>query len=162
MQSYAVGMKAYSVDLRQKIVDASDRKRGTQWQLAQTFGVSRSFVEKLFRQRRQTGSLEPRPHGGGQQPLLGTEDLELVRQLVRQQPDLTLQELCDAVDQQRGVRVSVPTMCIWLQRLGLVRKKVSARQRAGHSQGAANASSVPTRVGLDRPGAVEVPGRVWD
>ncbi len=58
----------------------------------------------------------------------GAEDLVLVRQLVRQQPDLTLQELCDAVDQQRGVRVSVPTMCIWLQRLGLVRKKVSARQ----------------------------------
>ncbi len=128
MQSYAVGMKAYSADLRQKIVDASDRKQGTQRQLAQNFGVSRSFVEKLFRQRRRTGSLEPGPHGGGQKPLLGAEDLDLVRQLVRQQPDLTLQELCETVDQHRGVRVSVPTMCIWLRRLGLVRKKVSARQ----------------------------------
>ena len=34
-----------------------------------------------------------------------------------------LQELCDAVDQQRGLRVSVPTMCTWLQRLGLGEKK---------------------------------------
>ena len=151
-------MKAYSVDLRQKIADASDRKQGTQKQLAQNFGVSRSFVEKILRQRRRTGSLEPRPHGGGRQPLLGAEDLELVRQQVRQQPDLTLQELCDTVDQQRGARVSVSTMCSWLQRLGLVRKKVSARQRARHPQGPANASPVPATVGRDRPGAVEVPG----
>ncbi len=111
MPGYAVDMKAYSVDLRQKIVDASDRKQGTQRQLAQTFGVSRSFVEKLFRRRRQTGSLEPRHHGGGHKPLLGAEDLVLVRQPVRQQPDLTLQDLCDVVDQQRGIRVSVPPMC---------------------------------------------------
>ncbi|MFQ6028100.1 MAG: transposase [Dehalococcoidia bacterium] len=116
-------MRTYSLDLRQKIVDAHDHKQGSQRQLARNFGVSRSFVEKLFRQRRQRGSLEPKPHGGGQKPLLGAEDLELVRHLVRRQPDLTLQELCDLVYQQGGVRVSVPTMCTWLQRLGLGEKK---------------------------------------
>jgi transposase len=136
-------MKAFSLDLRQKIVDAYDRKQGSQRQLAKTFGVSRSFVEKLFRQRRQTGSLAPKPQGGGHKPLLDPAALELVGQLVQQQPDLTLQELCDAVHQQQGIRVSVPTMCTWLQRLGLVRKKVSARQRTGHPQGAASPPPVP-------------------
>lgn len=136
-------MKAYSLDLRQKIVDAYDRKQGSQRQLAKAFGVSRSFVEKLFRQRRQTGGLAPKPQGGGHKPLLDPGALDLVRQLVQQQPDLTLQELCDAVYQQEGIRVSVPTMCTWLQRLGLVRKKVSTRQRAGHPQNKASSPPLP-------------------
>lgn len=121
-------MKAYSLDLRQKIVGAYDRKQGSQRQLAKTFGVSRSFVEKLFRQRRRTGGFAPKRQGGWLKPLLDPSALELVSQLVQQQPDRTLQELCDAVDQQQGIRVSVPTMCIGLQRLDLKRKKVSTRQ----------------------------------
>ena len=121
-------MKAYSVDLRQKIVDAYDRGQGSQRKLAKTFGVSRCFVEKLFRQRRRTGSLAPKRQGGWRKPLLDPAALELVGQLVQAQPDLTLQELCDAVDQQQSIRVSVPTMCTGLQRLGLRRKKVPARQ----------------------------------
>jgi transposase len=138
-------MKAYSLDLRHKIIDAYQRKQGSQRQLAQIFGVSRSFVEKLFRQRRQTGSLAPRRQGGGHKPLLDPEALELVRQLVEERPDLTLRELCDAVHQEQGIRVSVPTMCTWLQRLGLVRKKVSPRQRAGHPQDTRGASPLPAR-----------------
>ena len=121
-------MKTYSVDLRQKIVDAYDRGQGSQRQLAKTFGVSRAFVEKLFRQRRQTGSLAPKQRGGYRKPLLDPTASELVSQLVQKQPDLTLQELCDAVAEQQGIRVSVPTMCTGLQRWGLRRKKVAARQ----------------------------------
>lgn len=148
-------MKAYSMDLRQKIVDAYGRKQGSQRQLAQTFGVSLAFVEKLFRQRRRTGSLAPRSPGGSK-PLLGPEALQLVRRLVREQPDITLQELCDAVRQQRGIRVSVPTMCTWLQRLGLGRKKVAARQRAGHPQSAASPPPVPAAHQLGSPKTVEI------
>ena len=114
--------------------------------MAQTFGVSLGFVEKLLRQRRRTGDLSPRfPRGS--KPLMDLAELQLVGQLVGEQPDITLQELCDLVHQQRGIRVSVPTMCTWLQRLGLVRKKVAARQRTGHSQGAASAPSVSKSLG---------------
>ena len=103
-------MKAYSLDLRQKIVAACDRKQGSQRQVAQTFGVSLGFVEKLLRQRRRTGDLAPRiPRGS--KPLLDPAALQLVGQLVGEQPDITLQELGDLVHQQRGIRVSVPTMC---------------------------------------------------
>ena len=121
-------MKTYSLDLRQKLVDAYDQGQGSQRQLAKTFGVSRPFVERLFRQRRLTGSLEPRQRGGYRRPLLDPAALELVGQLIQEQSDLTLQELCDAVARQRGIRVSVPTMHTWLHRLGLRRKKVTARQ----------------------------------
>lgn len=136
-------MKAYSLDLRQKIVDAYDRKQGSQRQVARIFGVSLAFVEKLLRQRRRTGDLSPRTPRGSK-PLLDPSALQLVCQLVQQQPDLTLQELCDLVDQQRGIRASVPTMCTWLQRLGLVRKKVSTRQRAGYPQDPTSSPPLPT------------------
>lgn len=150
-------MKAYSLDLRQKIAAACDRKQGSQRQVAQTFGVSLGFVEKLLRQRRRTGDLAPRTPRGSK-PLLDPAALQLVGQLVGEQPDITLQELCDLVQQQRGIRVSVPTMCTWLQRLGLGRKKVAARQRTGYPQGAAPAPAVPAATGPDRHRPVEVPG----
>lgn len=140
-------MKAYALDLRQKIVAAYERKQGSQRQVAQTFGVSLAFVEKLLRQRRHTGNLRPRSPKGSK-PRMDPAALRLVCQLVENQPDISLQELGELVYQQRGIGVSVPTMCTWLQRLGLVRKKVLARQRTRYRQGATNSSPVPAAAAL--------------
>jgi transposase len=51
------GMAAYSIDLQQKILQARERRLGSQRALADLFGVSLSFVEKLLRRYRTTGSL---------------------------------------------------------------------------------------------------------
>ena len=61
-------MKAYSTDLRQRVVAAYDAREGTQEQVAARFSVSLSCVRKLLRQRRATGSIDPKPHGGGHAP----------------------------------------------------------------------------------------------
>jgi transposase len=53
------GMAAYSIDLRQKILQACERRLGSQRVLADLFGVSLSFVEKLLRRHRTTGSITP-------------------------------------------------------------------------------------------------------
>ena len=124
-------MRTYSIDLRQKVVEAYDRGVGSQRQIAETFGVSRSFVEKLLQRRRTTGDIASLPHGGGGKPLLDDEALMLVRQLVREEPDATLGELCEAVDRQRGVRVSVSNMCMRLKQMGLPRKKSHSRRQNG-------------------------------
>ncbi len=124
-------MRAYSIDLRQKVVEAYDRGVGTQRQIAETFGVSRSFVEKLLQRRRSTGNIAPSPHGGGVKSVLDNEALALVRQLVKEEPDATLEELCEAVHRQRGVRVSVSNMCTRLKHMGLPRKKSHSRQQNG-------------------------------
>jgi len=42
---------------------------------------------------------------------------------IRERNDLTLAELCERVSQERGVRVSVPTMYRALRRLGLPHQK---------------------------------------
>jgi transposase len=114
---------AYSTDLREKIVRAYDEGLGSQQKIAEMFGVSRSFVEKLLQRRRTTGDIAALPHGGGRTALCQQKEHLLVRRLIEKQPDATLDELCEAVEHKRRVRVSRPTMSRVLQRLDLSRKK---------------------------------------
>jgi transposase len=69
-------MKAYSQDLRQRILDTVQRGDGTLGQIARRFLVSVSFITRLLQRHRRTGSLEPTPHGGGNPAVLSPEDLE--------------------------------------------------------------------------------------
>ena len=127
-------MKAYSLDLRRKIVESCDRGDESQGGVAKSFGVSLSFLENLLR-RRITGDIAPMPHGGGTKPRLDEDALELLRVLVKEQPDAILAELCDEINEQRGIRVSAPTMCTALKKLELGRKKVPPRHRARQTGG---------------------------
>ncbi|MFY0539472.1 DUF977 family protein [Nannocystis pusilla] len=56
---------AISTDLRIRIVEARAQERLTYEQLAERFGVGRATVDRVLRLARETGSVEPRPHGGG-------------------------------------------------------------------------------------------------
>src|SRR4051794_33304250 len=112
-------MRPYSQDLRERVAGAVASQEGSLRQLALRFCVSLSFIVRLLRLRRQTGSLQPRPHGGGQPPALDDQATERLRQLIRDQPDLTLDEL----SQQVGVPCS--RMAVWrtLRKLKISRKK---------------------------------------
>jgi transposase len=122
-----------SVDLRQRVIDAYQAKEGSQRQLAERFKVSVSFVRDLTRRYRQTGSVEPKPHGGGATAKLGSAQLPIVEALVEAQPDAILEELCERFTQKSGVSVSLSTMQRATVRLGLsVKKNISCR-RARHS-----------------------------
>src|SRR5688572_31363359 len=122
-------MAAYSIDLRQKILRACERQLGSQRTIADVFGVSLAFVEKVLRQHRATGDVAPKPHAGGQKPRLDDAAHAVVRRLVGDQPDATLEELCTAAAAETQVRVSVSTMCRVLHRLGLPRKKSRSMRR---------------------------------
>jgi transposase len=112
-------MTAYSQDLRQRVLDTVERGEGSSRQIARRFLVSVSFVTRLLKRYRTTRSLEPKPHGGGHPPSLGPEDLERLRELVRQQPDATLEEL----RQRLGAACSAMTISRALRKPGLPRKK---------------------------------------
>jgi transposase len=112
-------MPASSQDLRQRVLDAVQRKEGSIRQIARRFVVSLSFVVRLLQLHRRTGSVEPKPPGGGRHPALGPDDLERLRELVRQQPDATLDEL----RQRLGVACSTMAICRALRKLKLPRKK---------------------------------------
>jgi transposase len=112
-------MTPYSQDLRKRVLDTVQRGDGSLRQIARRFLVSISFVTRLLRLHRSTGSLEPKPHGGGNPAVLGPEDLERLRELIRQQPDATLEEL----RQRLGASCGTMTISRALRELGLPRKK---------------------------------------
>jgi transposase len=118
-------MTAYSQDLRARILDTVQRGEGSLRQIARRFLVTLCFVARLLRLNCSTGSLEPKPHPGGNLAALGPEDLERVRELVRQQPDATLEEL----RQRLGGSCSLMAISRVLRKLGLSRKKKVPRAR---------------------------------
>jgi transposase len=112
-------MKPLSRDLRERIVAAVDRHEGSRRAIARRFQVDVSCLTRWLQLRRQTGSLEPRPHGGGRQPALDHDGLERLRGLVRERPDATLEEM------RQHLNLSGSIMIVWrgLQRLDITRKK---------------------------------------
>src|SRR5882672_8513149 len=114
-------MSAYSTDLRERILSAVERRKGSLRELADLFLVSLSTIVRLLRRHRVSGSLLPKPHAGGPCPLLDADAEQRLRDLVREQPDATLAEL----QERLGIPCSLSTLCRALQRLGLSRKKKS-------------------------------------
>lgn len=112
-------MQTYSMDLRQRVIDACGSKTESRAQTAKRFKVSASWVKKLLRQWRATGSFAAKPHGGGRVAKFSGELLQELQKCVEQKPDATLQELLDA----SGVMASI--MAIWraLERLDYRFKK---------------------------------------
>ena len=64
-------MRPYSEDLRQRVVETIQCGNGSVREIASRFLVSISFVTRLLQLHRMTGSVEPRPHGGGNPPCSG-------------------------------------------------------------------------------------------
>jgi transposase len=112
-------MKAYSTDLRERVVAACDAGDATREQIASRFSVSIAWIRKLIRQRRETGSIAPKPHGGGYPPAFDDEAARRLRAAVRSDDDATLEELGRAA----GVACSASAVYRALDRLGLTRKK---------------------------------------
>lgn len=135
---------AYSLDLRQRVWSAFHAGEGTEAQMADRFGVSLSFVRDLVRRVRETGSVAPKPHGGGRAPALDAAGLEQVALSVAEVPDATLDELVAQL--RRHKQISLSRTALWraLQWLRLTRKKEgSPRQRKGHVSGKAAAAQAP-------------------
>jgi transposase len=116
-------MKPYSLDLRQRVIQAVEQDHYTIAETAETFSVGTTFVKQMLRQWRHTGGLEPKPHGGGATASLNKGHLDVLARLVAKEPDITLEELRQHLQEQEQVEISVSTICRALQRLGLPLKK---------------------------------------
>lgn len=113
-------MRAYSTDLRERIIAAVEGGEHSIRQIADRFSVSLSCVVRLLQQWRRTGSLQPKPHLGAARKLDDEADARLL-ELVREQPDATLDELRDRL----GIPCSRMAIARALQRLKITRKKKS-------------------------------------
>jgi len=125
-------MRAYSTDLREKIVLAYEGGEGTFDEIADTFGVARCTVGRLLKLARSGSGLAPLPHGGGYPASLAVRRLTLLRAQVERQPDATLEELAAYLKKKARVQVHPSTVCRALRRLDLPRKKsLAASERVG-------------------------------
>jgi len=114
-------MKAYTQELRERIVAAVDRGVPRE-EVADVFGVGLSTIKRYLKQRRETGSVAAKPIPGRPPKKLGPERVGLRQQLAAV-PDATLEQRCQLWEQSHGERVSPSTMCRTIKRLDWTRKK---------------------------------------
>jgi transposase len=116
-------MKAYSVDLRQKIIDVYNSDNLSQRQLAQRFRVTLSFIQKLVKQYRKTGNIAPKVRIEQTPTKLKAENLNVLQELVNANNDATLEELRHQLAQKTGILIGRSTVDRMLKRLNITRKK---------------------------------------
>ena len=114
-------MKAYSEDLRERVVAAV--QRGTKRsEVVATFRVSLPTIKRWLKQRRETGDLAPKPIPG---PAAVKRDalLAALPERLGEQADATLEEHCSWWQDRTGGEVSTATMSRAISALGWTRKK---------------------------------------
>jgi transposase len=115
--------RAYSVDLRERVLAAAQEERLTQAALAARFRLSEQTVYNWLRRQREEGTVAPRPHGGGRRASVDERGARLLSALVRAENDRTLEELAALYQARTHVRLSRSALWRALARLGLARKK---------------------------------------
>lgn len=121
-------MKAYSEDLRRKIVDAIERGM-PKAQAARTFGVGVSTVKRYATKVQRGEPLEP-GKAPGKRTKMDEKVSKLLEEDLKERPFVTLRERCDYVEAIGGVSVSRSTMCRAIARLGKTRKKGGDRPQS--------------------------------
>jgi transposase len=125
-------MKALSMDLRERVAKA--KGTGSSYEVADRFAVKNSWVRKLWIRLRTTGSVAPLPRGGNRARKVDEEGEEQVRGWIREQPDLTIDEIRARYRVERSVVVSESAMRRTVNRLGLSRKKRRFSRRSAKAK----------------------------
>src|SRR5580698_6266818 len=86
-------MRPYSTDLRERIVEAYHKAEGSVRELAARFKVAPKTVQNYLNRKRETGSVEPRPHGGGPAPKLDDAGVRELRTVVEERSEEHTSEL---------------------------------------------------------------------
>lgn len=108
-------MRAYSKDLRLKVLVAVDRGM-PRVEVARIFGISLPSIKRWLKRRRERGYVEPDPIPGPPARKGALLEQWLPNQL-ETNPDLTLAEHCEAFEEDSGVKVSTATMSRRISRL---------------------------------------------
>ena len=119
--------KPYSADLRRRVVGTIEGGT-TIPEAAEQCGVSVSSVVRFLRLHRETGSIDSAKFGGYKDFALAAHE-DLVRQLITEQPDITLAELADRLTKKK-ITVGKSSISRFLLHLKLPFKKKLAGGRA--------------------------------
>lgn len=138
-------MGAYSQDLRDRVLNGLARG-DRPVDIARRLEVTRVWVYQVKDRFENTGERCSHPIGGHRRSRVAEKE-EVLRQWIKDQPDLTLAELCELLAQQ-GVRIKAPALWHQLDKWGLTYKKNGSRQRAraqGRTGGKSRVERKPRR-----------------
>ena len=114
-------MKAYSQDLRQRVLRAVDAGQ-TQAEIAKTFAVSVATIKRYLKQRREIGHVQPKAIPGRPAKKGAVLQAHLRAQL-EAHPDATREEHCQLFKAEQGLEVSTASISRARAALGWTRKK---------------------------------------
>jgi|JFJP01.1.fsa_nt_gi transposase len=115
--------KAYSLDLRERVIAGYQKGETTMKEVADRFAVSRSCVNNLVQRQKQTGSVAAKPHGGGAVAKVNATHYPILEAIIDGQNDITLLEIRQRFAEKTEILVSQSTICRALQKIELTRKK---------------------------------------
>jgi len=122
-------MSLYSLDLRRKIVEAYEKGDTSIRKVAKQFSISPETVRRLLNLYRSTGSLSPKKCGTKRVSILSQHE-EAILEIVETNPDFTLREYCEEVQEKLGVSSNTSMMHRFLKHhdISLKKKLTGARK----------------------------------
>jgi len=114
-------MKAYSVDLRERVVAAVDAGTARP-AIARLFQVSAATIKRYLKQRRETGHLEP-GRSPGRTPEIPPGQYPALRAQIAAQADDTLAQHCATWQATQGAALTIWALRRALRRAEITRKK---------------------------------------
>jgi transposase len=122
-------MKAYSKDLRLKVIEAVDRGMPRR-EVSEVFGVSMPTIKRWLKRRRETGGVESKRIPGPPARKGAVLEQALPAQL-HAHPDFTLEEHRELFEETYGISVSTASVSRAFKRLGLpLERRRSSRRSA--------------------------------
>ena len=114
-------MKAYSQDLRQRVLRALDAGH-SQAQVAETFAISVATIKRYLKQRRESGHVLPKAIPGRPARKAALLQAHLLAQL-EAHPDVSREEHVRLLQAEQGIQVSTASISRARAALGWTRKK---------------------------------------
>ena len=135
--------RAYSGDLRERVIEAVEHEGTSRREAAERFGVSASSGIKWLQRWHETGSAEAKPRGGSVSPL--EKHAAIILEVVAEQPDLTLDETLVELLKRR-IRTSQSALSRFFRRHSITFKKKPASRRARAGRCGPRAATLDTRA----------------
>lgn len=114
-------MKAYSMDLRERVIAYCDSGSKKITEVARLFNVSRPWIYTLLHRREKEGSIAAYKRSGGRKAAFHGETLEELDRYVAENSDTTLKEIKEHFSDR--VQCSIQAIANALDRLGWRYKK---------------------------------------
>ena len=119
--------KPYSSDFRKKVIEEIQEGTYSKLEIARRFRISSSFIYNVWSRYEMTGSYEAKPMGNTTSPKVDETGSDHIKEWLANEPDLTLNALCDKYAEHFGITMGKSSMDRALKRVNITYKKKSLR-----------------------------------